>query len=80
MKAKEEKATENNETKTKETSFFSKSAAAVDVKTKEVEENAFKFANLIQIKPNKTYVLHLLKCILYFSRDVEQTDQASHLF
>lgn len=50
----EEKATENNETKTEEASFFSKSAAvAVDVKTKDVEKTAFSFANLLQIEPNK---------------------------
>ena len=50
----EEKTTENNETKTEEASFFSKSAAAVDVKTKDVEKTAFSFANLFQIKSNKT--------------------------
>ncbi|KAG0622900.1 hypothetical protein M758_3G132700 [Ceratodon purpureus] len=51
-KVKETKQTK--ETKGKETSFFSKSAAAVDVKTKEVEKTAFSFARFLQIKPKET--------------------------
>lgn len=51
---KETNAKETKETKAKVTSMFSKSAAAVDVKAKEVEKTAFSFVNLLQTKSNKT--------------------------
>jgi hypothetical protein len=49
------KETKAKESKDKETSFLSKSAAAAEVKSKEVEEkSAFSFAKLLQIEPKKS--------------------------